>query len=63
MAFPLEMERLSLGQRCDFDLKDFLFSDLNLHQVAAEYDVDNLASSANLDRIGLRCEAELIEKS
>lgn len=42
-------------------LLDFLFGDLRLHRVTATCDVENLASTKLLERIGMRREAHLIE--
>ncbi|MEM7128722.1 MAG: GNAT family protein [Chloroflexota bacterium] len=42
-------------------LLDYLFGELNLHRVRATCDVDNLASSKLLERIGMRREAHFVE--
>ena len=42
-------------------LVDYLFSELQLHRIRAICDVDNLASSKLLERIGMRREAHFVE--
>lgn len=42
-------------------LFDYLFEELHLHRIQAICDVDNLASSRLLERLGLRREAHFIE--
>lgn len=42
-------------------LLDYLFSELHLHRVTATCDVENLASTRLLERIGMRREAQFIE--
>lgn len=42
-------------------LLDYLFSELNLHRVVAECDVENTASFRLLERLGFRREAHFVE--
>jgi aminoglycoside 6'-N-acetyltransferase len=42
-------------------LVDYLFGDLQLHRIRATCDVENLASSKLLERIGMRREAYFVE--
>jgi len=42
-------------------LLEYLFEDMNIHRVAADCDVDNIASQRTLDKLGFRREAHLIE--
>jgi RimJ/RimL family protein N-acetyltransferase len=49
------------GEEACRRLLDFLFSEMNLHRVVAECDVDNNASFTLLEHLGFRREAHLIE--
>ncbi len=49
------------GEEASRRLVDYLFSELNLHRVVAECDVDNTASFSLLEQLGFRREAHLIE--
>jgi RimJ/RimL family protein N-acetyltransferase len=49
------------GEEACRRLMDHLFSELLLHRVVAECDVENTASYTLLERLGFRREAHLIE--
>lgn len=49
------------GEEASRRLLDYLFSELNLHRVVAECDVNNTASFSLLERLGFRREAHLLE--
>ena len=42
-------------------LLEFLFEDMDIHRVAADCDVDNIASYRTLEKLGFRREAHFIE--
>ena len=49
------------GSEAVMAVLDFLFGELSLHRVRATCDVENLASSRLLERVGMRREAHLVE--
>lgn len=49
------------GEETSRCILNYLFTELNLHRVVAECDVNNVASFTLLDRLGFRREAHLIE--
>jgi RimJ/RimL family protein N-acetyltransferase len=53
--------RNGYGEESIHRLLEYLFSELNLHRVVAECDVENTASYMLLKRLGFRREAHLIE--
>lgn len=42
-------------------LLDYLFEEMNIHRVAADCDVENIASQRTLEKLGFRKEAHFIE--
>jgi RimJ/RimL family protein N-acetyltransferase len=53
--------RKGYGEEAACCLLDYLFSELYLHRIVAECDIENIASIKLLDRIGFRKEAHLLE--